>query len=291
MPRDVFAGKTAIVTGGGSGIGRALGAELVRHGADVVLADVDGASAQTAAKGLTESAVPGTGSVVAARLDVRDVVAFRALVDEVASRHGHLDLLFNNAGITMGGSTHELDSSHWDRIIDINIKGVVNGVLTAYPLMVAQGDGHIVNTASGAGLAPAVLTVAYTTTKHAVVGLSTALRPEAALHGVRVSVLCPGAVDTPILDKGPPSDLPPRGQAMTAREYLQKVGLSPMSADRFAQRALHGVVRNKAIIVVPRSAKAIWYLHRLSPGLIDLSGRSTARRILKDLSDTRLSIS
>ena len=101
----------------------------------------------------------------------------------------------------MGGSTHELDSSHWDRIIDINIKGVVNGVLTAYPLMVAQGDGHIVNTASGAGLAPAVLTVAYTTTKHAVVGLSTALRPEAALHGVRVSVLCPGAVDTPILDK------------------------------------------------------------------------------------------
>jgi len=78
---------------------------------------------------------------------------------------------------------------------------------------------------------------------------------------------------------------------MTAREYLQKVGLSPMSADRFAQRALHGVVRNKAIIVVPRSAKAIWYLHRLSPGLIDLTGRSTARRILKDLPDTRLSIS
>ena len=170
--------------------------------------------------------------------------------------------------------------AHWQRMIDVNVVGVVNGVRAAYPVMMAQGHGHIVNTASGAGLAPPVLVVAYAMTKHAVVGLSTSLRPEAAGFGVRVSVLCPGAVDTPILDKGPPADLPPRASVpITGREYMDLVGLTPMPAGRFARRALRGVARNKAIIVVPGSAKALWYLQRLSPGAIDRVGRSTARRI------------
>ena len=282
MGRSPFAGKTAIVMGGGSGIGTALGAELVSRGAHVVLADIDGATADAAAKALAGRVSP-SGSISAARLDVRDLAAVRAVVDDVASSHGRLDLLFNNAGISMGGNTNDLEEAHWDRIIDVNIKGVVNGLLAAYPLMVAQGEGHIVNTASAAGLAPAVFTVAYTATKHAVVGLSTALRPEAALRGVRLSVLCPGAVETPILDRGAPTDLPPGANAMTAREYLRIVRLSPMPADRFARRALRGVARNKAIIVVPGSARAVWYLHRLSPAAVDHIGRYTARRVLRKL--------
>ena len=90
---------------------------------------------------------------------------------------------------------------HWDRIIDINIRGVIHGVHAVYPGMVARGSGHIINTASVAGLAPAPLLVPYATTKHAVVGLSISLRAEAAAYGVKVSVLCPSAIETPILDR------------------------------------------------------------------------------------------
>ena len=157
---------------------------------------------------------------------MRDAVAVQALVDEVAVRHGRLDFMFNNAGIVIGGRTDEMSREHWDRVIDVNLKGVVNGVVAAYPLMVSQGHGHIVNTASTAGLAPAVLVAAYSASKHAVVGLTGALRPEAARFGVRVSVMCPGAVDTPILDAGPPADLPPlTSPVMTGREYMAAVGL------------------------------------------------------------------
>ena len=110
--------------------------------------------------------------------------------------------MFNNAGISIGGETEELTLDHWNSIIDVNIRGVVHGVHAAYPLMVRQGSGHIVNTASMGGLMAAGLLTSYVMTKHAVVGLSLALRSEAAAHGVGVTAVCPSAVDTPILDKG-----------------------------------------------------------------------------------------
>lgn len=277
-----FAGKSAIVTGGASGIGRALGAALTAAGATVVLADIDGSGAASAASAMT--AADGRGSVTSCELDVRDPAAVRALVDDVADRHGTLDLLFNNAGISMGGPTHELTTAHWDRIIDINIRGVVNGVVAAYPRMVEQGSGHIVNTASGAGLAAPPLVVPYATTKHAVVGLSMGLRPEAALRGVRVGVLCPGAVETPILDRPPPADLPPTAsEPVSARRYLATVRQRPMPVDEFARRALIAVARNRSIIVVPRRAKTLWYLERISPAAVDRLGRMVASRVERDL--------
>ncbi|MEY2458530.1 MAG: hypothetical protein QOG30_360 [Acidimicrobiaceae bacterium] len=270
-----FAGQTAIITGGASGIGLAIGTELVAQGARVVLADIDGEAVEQAASTL---------SAVGRQLDVSDRDAVAALVDEVAARDGAVDMLFNNAGITMGGPTHELSGAHWDRIIDVNVHGVVNGLLAAYPRMVEQGRGHIINTASGAGLAAPPLVVPYAATKHAIVGLTIGLRPEAALHGVRVSVLCPGAVETPILDRVPPADLPPTASApVTARQYLKRLHQRPMRADAFARAALRQVARNKAIIVVPRSAKSLWYLHRLSPALVERIGRSMAALVIKDL--------
>jgi len=274
-----FRDRTAIVTGGASGIGKALGAELVGHGAHVVLVDVDGTAAEAAAKELTPPDGRG-GSITAVELDVRDVDAVRSVVEATVERRARLDFMFNNAGISMGGETHDLRAEHWDRIIDVNLKGVVNGVLAAYPVMLAQGAGHIVNTSSGAGLAPTVLTVAYSATKHAVVGLSTSLRPEAARHGVRVSVLCPGAVDTAILDRPPAAGLPPGSQAMTGREFLGKVGVPMITADRLARGALRGVARNQGIIVVPASAKLLWYLQRLSPAVVDRVGGLMVRRVL-----------
>jgi NAD(P)-dependent dehydrogenase (short-subunit alcohol dehydrogenase family) len=281
----VFLDKVAVVTGGASGIGRALGAELVQRGASVVLADLDGGAAHRAAvdvgKGLAN------GRVVGVEVDVRDAASVQAMVDRVVADHGRIDLLFNNAGIVIGGVSHTLDPSYWRRVIDVNLMGVVNGVVAVYPHMVAQGRGHIVNTASTAGLAPAVFVAAYTASKHGVVGLTTALRPEAAAHGVRVSVLCPGAVDTPILDNQPPADLPRQlGLHLTGRAYMKVIGLRLMTPERFAASALRGVARNRAIIVVPGSARAAWWMNRLSPSLFDRVGRLMARRVTKAMQPT-----
>jgi NAD(P)-dependent dehydrogenase (short-subunit alcohol dehydrogenase family) len=141
-----FAGKQAIVTGAGSGIGAALCRALVEAGAHVVCTDIDGEAAERTAAALGDKAR-------SARLDVTDASAVQATVDEVVDRAGRLDLLFNNAGICWGGDTELLTLDQWNAIIDINLRGVVHGVAAAYPLMLRQGHGHIVNTASMAGLA------------------------------------------------------------------------------------------------------------------------------------------
>ena len=210
------------------------------------------------------------------RLDVRDLASFRALTEEL----GVPDYLFANAGVSLGGPTHELSRDHWDRIIDVNLNGVVNGLLAVYPAMVDRGFGHIVVTASGAGLVAPPFVTSYAATKHAVVGLALGLRPEAALHGVMVSVLCPGAVETPILDRAPADDLPTMAtETVTARQYLTLLKQKPVAADRFARIALDGVVRRRAIIAVPASTRSLWYLHRLSPALVSRLSTSIARQV------------
>jgi NAD(P)-dependent dehydrogenase (short-subunit alcohol dehydrogenase family) len=274
--RSAFEGKVAVVTGAASGIGRALAEELVEAGAVVTLTDVDGACVTAAAASM--------GGAAGRRLDVTDRDAVAGVVDDVAAEHGRIDLLFNNAGISMGGPTHELTGAHWDRMIAVNLTGVVNGLLAAYPRMVAQGDGQIVNTASGAGLAAPPFVTAYAATKHAVVGLSTGLRPEAALHGVRVNVLCPGSIDTAILDRLPDPDLPVTPSApVTARAYLATLRQHPTGVQPFARAALRQVARNRGVIVVPAQAKALWYLQRLSPALVARVSRTMAKRVQRDL--------
>jgi NAD(P)-dependent dehydrogenase (short-subunit alcohol dehydrogenase family) len=187
-----FAGKQAIVTGAGSGIGAALCRALVNAGAEVVCTDIDGDAAERTATALNARS---------ARLDVTDADGVQAAVDEVVNRAGRLDLMFNNAGIVWGGDSELLTLDQWNAIIDVNIRGVVHGVAAAYPQMIRQGHGHIVNTASMAGLTAAGQITSYVMTKHAVVGLSLALRSEAVSRGVGVLVVCPSAVETPILDK------------------------------------------------------------------------------------------
>lgn len=260
--------RVAIVTGGASGIGRALGAALVRRGDRVVLADVDGAAAAAVAEQLDAA---GPGGATAAAVDVREADAVAALVSGTAERYGRLDLLFNNAGLGIGGPAEELSLAHWDRTVDVNLRGVVHGVQAAYPLMLRQGSGHIVNTASLAGLVPMPGSAPYATTKWAVVGLSLSLRAEGAARGVRVSVVCPSGVDTPILDKGTPADLPrvPSAEAIDTRAVITRLsGGRLLSADALAADVLRGVDRNRALIVAPRQARVLWRLMRLSPSLV-----------------------
>jgi NAD(P)-dependent dehydrogenase (short-subunit alcohol dehydrogenase family) len=250
-----FSGRTAIVTGAGGGIGSALTRALVEAGATVVCADVALDAAEQAA------ATDGPGRARPVRLDVTDAAAVQALVDEVADQHGRLDLMFNNAGITLLGDTEDLTLAQWDAIIDVNLRGVVHGVVAAYPQMIRQGDGHIVNTASMGGLMAAGLLTSYVATKHAVVGLSLALRSEAAARGVGVTVVCPAAVETQMLDQGEIG--PVRGRDY----YLKGQGIRrPLDPDDLAAQVLAGVRANRAMVVAPRQARIAWRLGRYAPG-------------------------
>jgi NAD(P)-dependent dehydrogenase (short-subunit alcohol dehydrogenase family) len=248
------------VTGGGSGIGAALSRALAADGAHVVVADIDLGAAEAVVAGLAR---PGSGSR-AVRLDVTDADAVAALVDEVVSTRGGLDLMFANAGITWGGDTELLTLEQWNAIIDVNIRGVVHCVHAAYPHMIARRSGSLVLTASMGGLAPAGLLTSYAMTKHAVVGLGMSLRAEAAGHDVGVTVVCPAAVDTPILDKGELGGFDGR------RYYLDGQGVrTPLDPDELARSVLDGVARNRALVIEPARARATWRLQRLAPGLMD----------------------
>jgi NAD(P)-dependent dehydrogenase (short-subunit alcohol dehydrogenase family) len=270
MPADThFQGKVAVVTGAASGIGKALSGALARRGATVVLADIDEAGAKAAADALA-AGPPGRVSGVA--LDVTDAEAVAALVQRTAQDHGHLDFVFNNAGIGIIGDVENLSLAHWNRVIDVNLRGVVHGVVAAYPIMIRQRTGHIVNTASLAGLLPAPLLTPYGMTKHGVVGLSTSLRMEAAPHGVRVTVVCPGVIDTPLLDKTNPPDLPEVPAAPGVRKLLTTAIGKAYPVASLAEDVLDGVARNRPIIVTPRHARIPWRLYRLSPRLIIETG-------------------
>ncbi len=199
---------------------------------------------------------------------MRDAVA---ALQRYCDAIGDLDYQFNNAGIGVGGELFDLTVAHWDRIIDINLRGVVHGVQAAYPKMVARGRGHIINTASVAGLVPTPLLTPYATTKHAVVGLSTSLRAEAAIYGVRVSALCPAAIETPILDSRGPSDLPRPRWMPEGRKFLTKGGGPPYPAHKLAEDTLDAVERNVGIIAIPGRAKLMWRGYRLSPRLVELA--------------------
>ena len=263
-----FAGAVALVTGGASGIGAALGRELARRGAHVVLADRDGEDARAEAARITAAG----GQAEGATLDVSDAAAVDALVADVLARHARLDYLFNNAGIAVGGEVRDLTLEDWRQAVEVNLMGVVHGVRAAWPRMIEQGFGHVVNTASMAAFLTAALAAPYGATKSAVVGLSRALRVEGAAHALRVSVLCPGVIRTPILEGG--------GRHGRVRNFLdpgiQKAlweRTRPMDVDVFAHRALDDVARNRAIIVHPAWWRVLRFLSGVAPSLMDALAR------------------
>ena len=254
-------GKIAFVTGGASGIGAALTTKLVDRDAEVWIADRQIGPAQELAQRLNSRG----GKAHAIELDVRNYSSFERAVAEAVQQSGRIDYLFNNAGIGVAGEVDSYTLDDWNDVFDVNLRGVVHGIQAVYPIMIGQRSGHIVNTASLAGLITTVGQASYTATKHAVVATSKTLRLEAERHGVQVSVLCPGAVRTPILTGGQ------YGRKMTgvSDEEVLKFWerTRPMAPEMFAERALRAVLRGDAIIVVPARWKAFWYLERLSPAL------------------------
>ena len=268
---NIFNGKVAIITGAGSGIGKALAEELARRGAHVVISDINDERIKAVGKMIADA----KGAVTASVLDVSDYEAVKRLIEDTATTHGRIDYLFNNAGIAVSGPAEDFTIDDWRRVIDINLYGVVHGVAVAYPLMVRQGFGHIVNTASIEGLLPGATLPSYLASKYGVVGLSNALNIAGADHGVRVSAVCPGYIKTAIFADSKAINMD-KEKGMIEMERLR--GITP---EECAIAILHGIERNQAIIVVTWLAKIVWWLYRLSPGLMIWQMKKRYRNLKK----------
>ena len=258
---DSFRDKTVIITGGASGIGKALGAELGKRGARVTLADLNEALLGETVASLVDSGYKVKG----ATLDVTDFEAVKRLVEETAREYGRLDYIFNNAGVALLGEAVDISIDDWRRVIDVNLYGVVNGTAAAFTVMASQGSGHIVNTSSLAGLVPLPGTGPYTASKYGVLGLSEVLRMEGRKYGVKVSVVCPGVIKTPIY-----SNIKVAGLQRGKVDELIPYGTPP---EKCARAILRGVERNRGIIQVAVLTHILSALYRLCPGLVRIMGR------------------
>jgi NAD(P)-dependent dehydrogenase (short-subunit alcohol dehydrogenase family) len=237
--------SVAFITGGGQGIGLGIARALGKRGVRLALADIDEAAL---ARGRAE--LSRVTAVEVFRLDVRDRTAFASVADEVESGLGPVDLLFNNAGIVPYSPVAELRYDKWDLALGVNLTGVVNGLQTFLPRMIERGEGgYVVNTASGSGLvADAAPNVLYVTAKFAVVGLSESLRSELAQHGIDVSVLCPGPVDTDIVRN-----------TLSAADGVA-VGLPEVAAEDVAAflKGGVGIDRVGEVVVAGMEARSLW---------------------------------
>lgn len=225
---DEFSGKVAVVTGAASGIGRALAFRFGDEGMRVVMADVERPALEAAAAELGDKI--GVDNVLAVPTDVRDDAAVEALAAATFDRYGTAHVVCNNAGVGTGGLSWDIPADRWRWIVDVNLIGVANGVRAFVPRMIEQGEGHVVNTASSAGIMTGPVMAPYYATKHAVVALSETLHFDLRLTGapVGVSVLCPEWVRTNIAD--------------SERNRPAEVAESEMAAEPGARELLQGLI-------------------------------------------------
>lgn len=266
-------GKNVLVTGAGSGIGRETALAFARRGADAVVCDLDGAAGERTAADIRALGRKASAHVV----DVADAQRMRAFADAVHAEIEAVDVLVNNAGVGLGGGFLDTTLEDWDWIVGINLRGVVHGCHFFVPRMVARGrGGHVVNVASAAAFVASEALSAYSTTKFAVLGLSEALRDELKPHGIGVTAICPGIINTPITRSARV-----RGKAALpgAREQMielyRKRNYGP---ERVAEKIVKAVARNAAVTPVSPEAWLMYVLKRLSPGLTAWLNRRMAER-------------
>ena len=260
-------GKVAVITGGGSGIGRCMALAFADEGMDIAIGDIE----QGAGEAVAEEVRAKGRRAIAVVCDVTDLESVRGLAEAAKAHLGAYHVVCNNAGVISGGPTAEMSPAEWDWVLDVDLQGVVNGVIAFLPGLVEQGEGHIVNTASIAGLVPMAApgVINYTTAKYGVVGITETLHDELAPAGVGASALCPGVVNTRISqsarnrpeaaggpvseeDMGPPLELPP------GMEMPRIIGANVREPEEMAARVVAGVKNNDLYIVThPETREAV----------------------------------
>lgn len=266
--------KVAVVTGAASGIGRASALAFADAGMHVLVADINLVGAQQVAD---EIAAKGR-KALALRVDVARADDVQAMLEAALDGLGGCHLVMNNAGIAIAGHPWELSEEDWRRTIDVDLWGVIHGSRLFAQHFVRQREGHIVNTASGAGLMAVPGLGAYVTAKFGVVGLSESFRWELAEYGVGVTVVCPGVIATNI---GHASEY--RGKFEKARGMGIKGIDKGVPPERVAAKILAAVRGNEAMVLVGREAWAIAAMRRLPSGVTDLLARTAIRTGMKRL--------
>ncbi len=256
-----FAGKVTVVTGAGSGIGRATALLFSRLGAKVHVSDLDGATADAVRAEI--EAVAGAGRATAHAVDVTDPTAVQSLAERVFAEDGAVDVLHNNAGIGHAGRVEDTTLEDWQRVLGVNLMGTVHGIHFFVPRMLRQGRAaNVVNTASGLGLLASAQLAPYCASKFGVVGLSEALNAELSPQGIRVTAVCPGIIDTPITRAAVM-----RGEQLeriqATRDFYRRRGASP---ETVAEAVVDAIRKGTLIRTVPRShVDPGWILKRISP--------------------------
>jgi len=253
--------KVVVVTGAGSGIGRATAHAFAMEKAKLVVADIDEKRLDCVVKEIEDTGARVVGKVV----DVSDKSQVEQLAAFTIETYGRVDVVHNNAGVGYGGPLEIFPIEDWEKIVGINFWSVVYGVNYFLPHMIRQKSGHIVNTSSAAGLFGMAALGAYTATKHAVAGLSCVLRAEIRRHNIGVSTICPGIINTNIVRDGKSNLMPDQklDQDKMA-EFYDKHGWPP---ERVAKAVIKAVKKNKAIVPVGPEAWIMWYMRRMSETL------------------------
>jgi 2-hydroxycyclohexanecarboxyl-CoA dehydrogenase len=274
-PPLTLANATALVTGAGSGIGRATAHALAAGGATVLCTDIDEASAEKTAAECGERA--GSGAAPRAyHLDVADREEVDAVAAAVERQYGALTVLVNNAGVGMTGSFSDMTPGDWAFIRSINLDGVVNCCSAFTPPMLAAGRGQVVNISSGLAFLATANESAYAATKAAVLQLSQCLRADWSGHGVGVTAVCPGFVNTPIVSTarftGGKEDPRRRGQLIKGFAHARP-------PEKVGEAIVKAIVTNRALVPVGFESVLGWYAHRLTPIAVQqfaarLSGRA-----------------
>ena len=255
---EAFAGKVAVVTGAGSGIGRALAIELARSGASVAISDVDTEGLASTEERLTAIGAP----VKADRLDVSEREAFELYADAVKKHFGKVNQIYNNAGIAFAGDIEVSQFKDIEKVMDVDFWGVVNGTKAFLPHLIASGDGHIVNVSSLFGLMSMPGQAAYNSAKFAVRGFTEALRQELVLNRdpVKVTSVHPGGIKTAIARNGLTAD----GVDPEAQYKFFDKRLASTTPKRAAEIILAGVRKNKARVLVGQDAVVLDLIVRIT---------------------------
>ena len=256
-----FDGKVVVVTGAANGIGREIARAFARRGSDLALADIDAGGLQA----LRQELEAAGRRVYTQVVDVAVAAEVSDFCDNVYREMGRADILCNNAGVALGGDFEMMSLDDLDWLIGVNLMGIIHGCHFFYPRMIEQGGGHIVNTASAAGLIPFAGLALYSCSKFGVVGLSETLRGEAALNGIGVTVLCPGVIATDIVQRSRVRSASERKTTDDIIAVLDRVlkmrGYTP---ERVALAVLRAVEKNRGVARVTPETYLLDYLHRIN---------------------------